>query len=69
MTRAWPEAGRSSLRTDSTDSLKRSEVRPPVESAHQQHKACLKLRVVPRLKEPDPIGGKRSLLLLFSLID
>ena len=49
--------------------LKRSEVRPPVESAHQQNKACPRSRVVPRLEEPDLIGGKRSLLLSFSLID
>ena len=64
-----------SLRADSTDSskstdsLKRSEVCSPVESAHQQNKACPKSRVVPRLEEPDLIGGKRSLLLSFSLID
>ena len=31
-------AGNSSLRADSTDSLTRSEVPPPVESAHQQDK-------------------------------
>ena len=30
-----------SLRADSTDSLKRSEVPPPVESAHQRYKASL----------------------------
>ena len=51
-----------SLRADSTDSLKRSEVRPPVYSAHQQHKASPKSRMVPRLEEPDLIGGKISLL-------
>ena len=35
--------GFDSLRVDSADSLKRSEVRPPVESAHQQNKACQRL--------------------------
>ena len=58
-----------SLRADSTDSQTRSEVPPPVESAHQQDKACPKSRVVPRHEEPDLIGGKRSLLFSFSLID
>ena len=59
----------SSLRADSADSLKRSEVPLPVESAHQQHKACPKSRVLPRLQELDVTGGKRSLLFSFSLID
>ena len=51
-----------SLLADSS-SLKSNEVPPQVEFAHQQHKACRKSRVVPRLEEPDLIGGKRSLLL------
>ena len=42
---------------------------PPIESAHQQHKACLKSCVVPKLEEADLIGGKRSLLFSCSLID
>ncbi len=48
-----------SLRADSTDSLKRSEVPPPVESAHQRRKACLRSRAVPRLEEPNFIGRER----------
>ena len=59
----------SSLRADSTYSLTRSEVPPPVESAHKQDKAFPKSRVVHRLEEPDLIGRKRSLLFSFSLID
>ena len=61
----------SSQRADSTDSLKGSEVPPPVESVNQLHKACLKSRVVPRLSEPYVIGRKRkrSLLFSFNLID
>ena len=48
-----------SLRADSTDSLKRSEVPPPVESAHQRRKACLRSRGVPRVEEPNLIGRER----------
>ena len=59
---------RPSLRADSTDSLKRSEVSPVVEYAHQQHKACPESRVVPRLAEPDLIGRKRSPLFSVSLL-
>ena len=58
-----------SLHADSTDSLKRSEVPPPVECVQQQHNACPESCVVPRLEEPDLICGKRSLLFSFSLID
>ena len=58
--------GITSLRADSTDSLKKSEVPPPVESGHQQHKTFPKSRVLPRLEEPDLIGGKRSLLFSFN---
>ena len=61
--------GKSSLRADSTDSLKRSEVSPPVESANQLHKVRLQSRVVSRLEEPNFIGGKRSLVFSFSLLD
>ena len=59
----------SSLRADFTVSLKRSEVPPPVESADQLCKVCLKSRVVPRLEELNIIGRKRFILFSFSLID
>ena len=59
----------SSLRADSTDFLKGSELPPPVYSSHQRHKACPKSRVVPRLEEPSLTDGKRSLLFSFSLIN
>ena len=36
----------ASLCADSTESLKGSEVPPPVESVHQRQKACPKSRVV-----------------------
>ena len=54
-----------SLIADSTDSLKRSEAPPLVESANQQHKTCPKSLVVPRLEEPNVIGGNRYLLFFF----
>ena len=54
---------------DSTNSLKRTEVHLPAEPANQRHEACLKSHVLPRLKEPNLVGGRRSLLFSFSLID
>ena len=58
-----------SLRADSTDSVKRSEVPPPVESVHQRHRACPKSHAVPRLEKANIIGGEISLLFSLSLID
>ena len=49
--------------------MKKGEVPPPVESAHQQRKTFPKSSVVSRLEEPDLMGGKRSLLLSCSLIN
>ena len=62
------EVAYCSLHADSTSSLKRSEVPPPVVSAHQRHKACPKSRGVPRLEAPDLIGGKRSPLFYLQVI-
>ena len=53
----------------STDSLTRSEIPPPLESAHQQREVCLQSRVIPRLEDPNVIGGIRSPLFSFKLID
>ena len=58
-----------SLRANSTDFVKRSELPPQVDPAHQQRKACPKSRVVPRLKESNLIGGKRPLLFSFTKVD
>ena len=58
------QSGGVSLRADSTDSMKRSDVPPPVESAHQRHKAGLKSCVVPRLEEPNLIVEKIFIVLL-----
>ena len=50
------EQAQYSLRADPTDSLKTSEVPPPVKYAHQRHKACSRSLVVPMLEEPNLIG-------------
>ena len=59
----------SSLRANSTDSRTGSEVPYPVESTHERQKAYPKSRVIPRLQEPNLIGGKRSLLFSSRLIN
>ena len=57
------------MRTDSTDFVKKSEVPPLIESAHQRHEAGLKSCVAARIQERKFIGGMCSLLFSFSLID